>query len=213
MTKLYVQYGCGPFSAPAGWKNYDPSPTLRIQRLPLIGRLLKRRMHVTFHDDVLIGDILKGMPGVNDNSCDGIYCSHVLEHLSYEDCILAVRNTYRLLKPDGVFRCIVPDLAQAARHYVANLSANDREANKKFMEATMLGKHRRARGWKGMLQSAFGNSDHLFMWDEPSLTALLTQAGFRDIRPCTFNDSSDDMFRLVEEQERFVQAVALEARK
>ena len=31
---LYVQYGCG-FSAPAGWMNFDASPTLRFERSPI----------------------------------------------------------------------------------------------------------------------------------------------------------------------------------
>src|SRR3954468_5261253 len=95
-NKLYVQYGSGPFSAPAGWKNYDSSPTLRIQKIPLIGKLLKPVMHVSFHPDVMLGDILKGLPGIKENSCDGIYCSHVLEHLAYNDCLLALRNTFHI---------------------------------------------------------------------------------------------------------------------
>ena len=31
---LYVQYGCG-LSAPAGWMNFDASPTLRFERSPI----------------------------------------------------------------------------------------------------------------------------------------------------------------------------------
>ncbi|QHS63039.1 class I SAM-dependent methyltransferase [Chitinophaga agri] len=213
MSKLYVQYGCGPFSAPKGWRNYDASPTLRIQQLPLIGGLLKNRMHVTFPDDVLLGDILKDLPGTAADTCDGVYCSHVLEHLAYEDCVLAVRNTYRILKPGGYFRCVVPDLESAAREYVQDLSNQDREANTKFLEKTMLGKKQRLRGIKGIIQTTLGNREHLYMWDTPSLTSILQQAGFRQVRTCRFNDCPDDMFRLVEEASRFENAVALEAIK
>ena len=38
----YIQYGAGPSSCPEGWLSFDASPTLRLQRLPLIGRLTSR---------------------------------------------------------------------------------------------------------------------------------------------------------------------------
>lgn len=213
MSNQYVQYGCGPFSAPQGWMNFDASPTLRIQQLPLIGGLLKNRMHVTFPPDVLQGDILKELPGIGENSCNGVYCSHVLEHLAYDDCLRAVRNTYRILKPGGYFRCVVPDLESAAREYVEDLARHDREANTKFLQKTMLGKKQRPRGLKGLLLTTIGNSDHLYMWDHLSLTHILEEVGFTRVRSCSFNDCPDDMFRLVEEASRFENAVALEAIK
>lgn len=212
MSSLYVQYGCG-FSSPQGWKNFDASPTLRIQQLPLIGNLLKHRMHVTFPDNVLQGDILKGLPGIADNSCDGIYCSHVLEHLSYEDFMTAVNHTFRYLKPGRIFRCVVPDLEKAAREYVQDLSNNDDEANTKFLEKTRLGKKQRKRGLAGLLQNTMGNSEHLYMWDTLSLSNILYKVGFSRVRPAKFNDSEDEMFKLVESQGRFENAVALEAVK
>ncbi|MCW3467873.1 class I SAM-dependent methyltransferase [Chitinophaga nivalis] len=212
-SKLYVQYGCGPFSAPPRWANYDASPTLRIQQLPVIGKLLRKRMHVAFHPDIILGDIIKGLPGVAADSCDGIYCSHVLEHLSYTDCVTAVRNTFRLLKPGGYFRCVVPDLEVAAKRYIDNLDGNDRQANIKFMEETLLGKQHRTRGFKQMIQGAFGNNAHLYMWDALSLSHILEENGFKQVRRCRFNDCPDEMFRLVEEENRFNNAVALEATK
>ncbi|WP_160715489.1 class I SAM-dependent methyltransferase [Chitinophaga solisilvae] len=211
--KLYVQYGSGPFSAPEGWKNFDSSPTLRLQQLPLMGRILRKRMHVTFHPDVIHGDIISGLPGIAENSCDGIYCSHVLEHLSYADCLKAIRNTYRILKPGGYFRCVVPDLEVAAKRYIDNLGRQDREANVKFLQETLLGREERKRGLRHIVQSAFGNSEHLFMWDAVSLSHALQQAGFRNIRNCRFNDAPDNMFARVEEEIRFNNAVALEATK
>jgi len=213
MTKLYVQYGCGPYSAPKGWRNYDASPTLRIQKLPIIGGLLRNRMHVAFPPDVLQGDILQGLPGVSENTCDGVYCSHVLEHLSYDDCALALRNTYKIMKPGGYFRCVVPDLETYAREYVEDLANHDREANTKFLEKTMLGKKQRQRGIKNLLTSTLGNHEHLYMWDTLSLTEMFYQAGFSKVRTCRYNDCPDEMFKLVEESSRFDNAVALEAVK
>ncbi|MBS0030809.1 class I SAM-dependent methyltransferase [Chitinophaga sp. 22321] len=212
-SKLYVQYGSGPFSAPEGWKNFDSSPTLMLQQLPVVGKLLRRKMHVAFHRDTLQGDILKGLPGIEPNSCDGIYCCHVLEHLSRRDCILAIKNSYQLLKPGGCFRCVVPDLESAARNYLDGLGQQDHTANVKFMEETLLGREERPRGVKQLVQLAFGNKEHLYMWDAVSLTHAFRAAGFKDIRQCSFNDSHDQMFVRVEEATRFDNAVALEATK
>lgn len=213
MNKLYVQYGCGPYSAPDGWTNFDASPTLRIQQLPIVGKLLKSRLHVTFPKDVQQGDILKSLPGIHENSCDGVYCSHVLEHLSYDDCLLAVRNTYHILKPGAYFRCVLPDLESAAREYVEDLANHDINANTKFLEKTMLGKKQRQRGFKSLLTSTLGNSEHLYMWDHLSLSNILREAGFSAVRHCAFNDCPDPMFKLVEEKTRFENAVSLEAIK
>ncbi len=80
MNNIYVQYGCGK-TAPEGWINFDSSPTLRIQKIPVIGKLLKNELNTVFPNNVRYGDIIKGLP-INKNSCDLVYSSHTLEHLS-----------------------------------------------------------------------------------------------------------------------------------
>jgi len=213
---IYVQYGCG-LSCPDGWQNFDASPTLRLQRLPLIGPLFKRGATV-FPDQVRYGDILAGLP-IADGTADGVYASHVLEHLAYDEFWAALRNTFRLLKPGGLFRLVVPDLDVRARAYVDKLGRGDAEANSWFMRASTLGAESRKRGAVGTLRAALGHNAHLWMWDEPSLTAALRKAGFTDVRRCCFNDSADGAFRLVEEESRFRDAAtgleecAMEARK
>ena len=211
MTKMYVQYGCGP-SAPLEWKNFDASPTLRIQRIPLLGTLLKSRMNAVFAKNVRYGDIIKGLP-LAENSCDGLYCSHTLEHLSLEDFRKALKNSYQILKKDGIFRCVVPDLETLARSYIRELDNGNDLACLKFVDNTLMGIHKRPRGLKGLITSFFGNAHHLWMWDHKSLAAELKNAGFTQIRTCAFNDCEDEMFKHVEEISRFKNAVALECRK
>lgn len=55
------------------------------------------------------------------NTFDEIYCNHVLEHLTLEDGRQLVREFYRILKPGGTCRLVVPDLELAAREYLSNL--------------------------------------------------------------------------------------------
>ena len=210
-NKIYVQYGCG-HSAPKEWKNLDVSPTLRIQKTPIVGSLLKSKLNTVFPDNVLYGDIIKGLP-IRDNSVDGTYCSHTLEHMSLEDFRTALKNTYKIMKSGAIFRCVVPDLEWAARTYIDELSNGDKSASIGFINNTLLGIKQRPRGIKGFVSSFFGNSHHLWMWDHKSLSLELENAGFREVRECKFNDSEDMMFKHVESEGRFINAVSIECKK
>lgn len=212
MPDLYVQYGCG-LCAPEAWTNFDASPTLRLQRIPVIGPIIRSKSGIPFPENVKYGNIVNGLP-VTENSCAGIYCSHVLEHLSLQDFRRALKNTYSILKPGGIFRCVVPDLEVAARVYVQALDGGDDQASMKFIEqGTMLGIKERPRGLKQQLVSAWGNSKHLWMWDTASLAAELKIAGFKSIRKCEFGDCVDPMFAKVEDEGRFWHAAAIECTK
>ena len=207
---MYLQYGCG-WCAPDGWTNFDASPTLRFERLPLLGRLYTRNVE-RFPESVRYGDIVKGLP-VPDASCEGVYCSHILEHLSRNDFDRALRETFRILKPGGIFRLVVPDLEAAARAYVAALDKGEANSNDAFMRATSLGVESRRRGLRGLAMATLGNSNHLWMWDWPSIERALLANGFAKVRQATFGDSEDAMFRAVEDEARFAAACAAQAIK
>jgi hypothetical protein len=179
----------------------------------LVGQVLKRKLNTVFPSNVRYGDIIKGLP-IKENSCEGVYCSHTLEHLSLNDFRTALINTYKILKVGGVFRCIVPDLEYSAREYLKSLENGNTFASIQFIgDNTLLGIKERPKGLKGLLSSFWGNSHHLWMWDKLSLTEELKNAGFSQIRLCNFNDSEDSMFKFVEEADRFEKAVAIECRK
>lgn len=212
MKKTYIQYGCG-LSAPNGWINFDASPTLRIQKFPILGRIVKSRLTTIFPDQVFYGDIIKGLPGIKNSYCDGVYCSHILEHLSLNDFRLALRNTYKILKKGGIFRCVLPDLEYAAKRYIDDLGSNKSNSNIEFLKCISLGQVTRQRGVKALLVNLLGNSNHLFMWDRLSLHKELIDAGFNKVRPCGYNDCEDRMFILVEDKDRFGNSLAFEATK
>ncbi len=209
MDKKYVQYGCG-FSAPSEWINYDASPTLYYERIPIIGKLYTRN-NIRFPENVKFGDIIKGLPEEQD-SCDGVYCSHVLEHLSYEDFIIAIKNTYSILKSGGIFRGVVPDLKAAVIDYLNDFETTESPADH-LMRGTMLGIEKRGKSFSSFIKSFYGNSKHLWMWDYKSLAFELNKIGFKNIRPAKFNDSTDSHFNYVEEEGRFYKAAAFECIK
>ena len=92
------------------------SPTLRFERIPLIGKIYTKNK-ARFPDNVEYGDIVKGLP-VGAGSCEAVYCSHVLEHLSLEDFRYALKNTFELLGSGGIFRLVVPDLEYSITRYI-----------------------------------------------------------------------------------------------
>ena len=203
----FIQYGCG-WSAPQGWRNFDASPTLRFERIPLLGSLYSKNKN-RFPTNVEYGDIVKGLP-VNAESVDGIYCSHVLEHLSLSDFRRALLNTHKLLKSGGTFRLVLPDLKVLANKY---LEDEDENAAIKFIAATGMGCEHRARGVKASVISYLGNSRHLWMWDFPSIRNELTTAGFVNIRLAIFGDSSIQEFGDVEEASRWADALGIECQR
>jgi predicted SAM-dependent methyltransferase len=203
-TSDYIQYGCG-MSAPDGWRNFDASPTLRFERLPVVGRLYTKNA-TRFPDSVEYGDIVKGLP-VTARSCRGVYCSHVLEHLSLADFRTALRNTLKVLQPGRVFRLVLPDLAHSVHRYLNDASD---EAAILFMQETALGSEQRHKGLKGMLAASLGNSEHLWMWDYKAMRRELAQTGFVAIRRAEFGDSSDPKFNEVEDRTRWDNCLGVE---
>lgn len=65
-------------------------------------------------------DLRMGLPA-QTNQYDMVYHSHVLEHLTPADGQRLIEECYRVLKPGGVLRIVVPDLEQIARAYLVAL--------------------------------------------------------------------------------------------
>jgi predicted SAM-dependent methyltransferase len=206
-NRPYVQYGCG-WSAPSGWRNFDASPTLRFERIPIIGQFYTKN-ESRFPENVEYGDIVKGLP-IAQESCEGIYCSHVLEHLSLDSFRAALRNTHKILRPGGIFRLVLPDLEYSVKQYICN-SSND--AALAFMRETSLGHESRAKNLKQFAKSWIGNSQHLWMWDYKSIEPELHEAGFVGIRRAVFADSSDRKFQEVEDKSRWENCLGVQCKK
>jgi len=213
--KIYVQYGAGNQHVP-GWLNFDASPTLRIQKIPLLGRLLKNRLNCIFDDEVKYGDIVKGLP-IDEASADYVFCSHILEHLALDDFHTALDNTFRILKKGGGLRVIVPDLRMDINDYLRDLASHDvvvrQKASINFCKNSCLGMHGSMGSLIGRISYLFGNSSHRWMWDSDSLTAALSAHGFIDIKPFKKNDSDDEMLLRPEMPHQFERGIAYQCRK
>ncbi len=204
MNREYVQFGCG-WCAPEGWWNFDASPALRLERTPLIGRFCVKNAK-PFPRNVHYGDLLKGLP-VEPGSCRGIYSSHVLGCFTYEELDLAFQRVHGYLRPGGIFRFCNADLERMARSYLEDSSP---DAAVRFVEAMGLGRKQRPRGFRKVLIAALARSGNQWLWDEKSLMQKLAEHGFKSIRRASFGDSSDSMFKEVEDRNRFENNIAIE---
>lgn len=95
-----VNIGCGA-TFHADWINLDLQPA---------------------SDQVTAHDIRTGLPFPAD-SVDACYSSHVLEHLTPQQARLFLDECYRVLKPGGIARIVVPDLERIAKEYLRTLQA------------------------------------------------------------------------------------------
>jgi hypothetical protein len=202
---MKVNYGCGNH-APDGWLNFDSSPRLRLERLPLLGRFISAK----FPANVRFGDIVRGLP-IPDDSVQCVIASHVLEHLTREDFCTALQNTFRMMQSGGKFRIIMPDLSALVATYSQHVAEGKRDANDFFLRSSFLGRERPPHTLMEHLHEWFGAGHHLWMWDWPSVSDRLQDCGFFNIRRCKFGDNPD--FHGAEIGPRFDWAVSAEATK
>jgi predicted SAM-dependent methyltransferase len=121
-----------------------------------------------------------------DDTFEGIYASHVLEHFDYRDALLgALREWWRVLAPGGTLYVSVPDLVTLASLLVVKDQFSTEE---RFHIMRMLfGGH------------ADRHDYHQVGLDEAFLGAFLGQAGFVNSRRVPtfglFNDTSAMQFK------------------
>jgi predicted SAM-dependent methyltransferase len=114
-------------------------------------------------------DVTLGLP-FPDNSLQGVYASHVIEHFD-DKCVRRLfGEVYRVLKPGGAVRLIVPSLEYAIDAYVS-------------------GGIEKMPDWPHKYDSAGGRfnnfmlcqNQHFMMFDLSLLEELLSEAGFSNI--------------------------------
>lgn len=107
MTKVNI--GCGQTPI-AGWKNYDNSISIRLAKLPTLTWILKgigvlEKSQLEFisfarKSIIVYADATRHIPEP-DHSIEVLYSSHMLEHLYYEEAMLFLKETRRVLIHSG----------------------------------------------------------------------------------------------------------------
>jgi predicted SAM-dependent methyltransferase len=132
-----------------------------------------------------VHDLTKGIPHEAD-SVDVIYSSHTLEHFGRQAGEDLIRECFRVLRPGGMVRIIVPDLRRLAQSYVDGDREVFGERDELLADAFASGiySHPHPASWvrqkaRRLLRADDGG--HKWMYDEETLTARLRDAGFVDI--------------------------------
>lgn len=95
-----VNLGCGASCHP-DWINLDVEP-----RAP----------------GVRHWDVRHGLP-LPEQFADAVYMSHLLEHLPLEAGAQLLENVFRVIRPGGIVRVVVPDLEGVCKAYLSALEA------------------------------------------------------------------------------------------
>lgn len=92
---------------------------MRMLNIACGSRYHKDWINIDFYpqENVLKVNVLKGLPFDND-LFDVVYSSHFLEHLTPEQADFVLSEIYRILKPGGIIRIVVPDLENICKEYL-----------------------------------------------------------------------------------------------
>lgn len=191
--KLHL--GCGSITPPT-WLNVDGSWAARLSRYPAIYRtaLKMTGRSSQFPEGVSIygHDLRKPLPWAQ-GTFSAVYASHLLEHLHYDEADRLLKECFRVLRPGGLVRMVVPDLDPLIRGYLGQAwpswtgdyptmgtRADD------FVQFLLM---RNAHGLKGgpvkkYYEGVVDFHSHKWMYNAESLCRKLESAGFVSVRAC-----------------------------
>ncbi|HMH21325.1 MAG TPA: methyltransferase domain-containing protein [Puia sp.] len=178
--KVLLNVGCGPYPLKE-FANLDYAWTPEI--------------------DVCWDFIKKKFP-FPDNSFEGIFTEHCLEHISYEQCFETLKEFHRMLKPGGTIRIIVPD----GQIYIDLYH----ERTKDPSISLPYGQEEET----GIISinRIFRNHGHLFIYDAETMGLQLSKVGFRNVKKESFAAGRDKRL-LIDRPERAVESLYIEATK
>ena len=128
-----------------------------------------------------------------DESVNYVYSEHLFEHLSYNQARNMLQESFRVLKPGGVIRIATPNL-----EFLLDLYQHPEvEINKRYIEwASHAGKLPYSAVYViNRFHTAWG---HRIIYDYETLSALLAEFGFKDIRRCEMSKSEHETLNNVE---------------
>jgi predicted SAM-dependent methyltransferase len=187
-SKQYLDVGCGP-NTHEGFIN------------------LEYRWHPGID---LCWDVTRGIP-LPDHSLRGIFSEHCLEHFPLPTVYSLLHEFKRLLAPGGTVRIIVPDAELYFDIY-------DRKRRGDGGAVFPYEEHDSFQGIYSPLLSVnriyytdrHSPAGHRCMFDHALTSALLTAAGFRDVRRESFRKGRDPGL-LIDTESRAVESLYVEA--
>jgi len=174
-----LQVGAGGNTL-AGWLNTDVYPSV---------------------SGVVYLDATKPFP-LRDGTLDYIFGEHQIEHLTYDEGLFMLRECWRVLKHGGRIRIATPDLEAMIGLYTSNKSDLQQRYIKwmtdRYMPQTCVYHE------CFVLNNAFLNLGHRFIYDRATLQTALSKAGFVDVTYHEPGESGEGVFRGIEVHGRLI---------
>ena len=137
-------------------------------------------------DELLYLDVRKRFP-LPDASFDFVFSEHMIEHLTYAEGQVCLRECFRVLRPGGTIRTATPSLERLARLYESSS-----DVHRRYMQwaVNTLDPEVDAALPGVVVNNFFRSWGHRFIYDEQTLGHALTTAGFVDIAECDIGQSN-----------------------
>jgi len=189
-----------------GWVNVDYALGARLVKLPIVGFFVKKfKLFKSDWDDrIFLHNLEKPLPWPN-NSVDVIYTSHTLEHMTKESGSRLLKECFRVLKPKGVLRVIVPDLKSFLQDYSEEKFPAEDFCKKLGVELAP------ADSLKGILKRSM-EFPHQCMYTTTRLLHITKEIGFVANEKKPFESEISDI-QMIEKEDRTIRAVIVECLK
>jgi predicted SAM-dependent methyltransferase len=128
-------------------------------------------------------NLANGIP-FPDGSVQNIYSSHFLEHLTYHQAQMLLKECLRVMTPGGKFSICVPNAGIYLDAYLKDMALD--ESFLRYEPA-----YNRTTKIDYVNYIAYMNEDHKYMFDEENLVFLLERRGFKNVRIREFDPALD----------------------
>lgn len=149
-------------------------------------------------------DATKTLP-IPDNSLDFVYSEHFIEHIPADDALFFIRESHRVLKTGGIFRCLTPDLrslidlaedtSAEPMGRLRNVMINGNPLPGGGVRPGPAVSRGMAEIWDdldGVINDFMRRYGHQYLWSAGHLARAVENAGFQDSQVMPYAESSDD---------------------
>lgn len=150
-------------------------------------------------EKILQLDATKLFP-LGDEEFDYIFSEHMIEHISYPQGQQMLSECFRIMKRNARIRISTPDLAFLIDLYKPDKSDLQKEYIK-WATDRFIG-YAPCSDDTFVINNFVRDWGHQFIYDEKTLSASLSKAGFTNIVKCGLNQSEDGLLRNLEHEKR-----------
>jgi len=144
---------------------------------------------------------------VPDNSIDYVYSEHFVEHLTFDEALCFMKESFRVLKKGGIFRCLMPDFS-----LLLSIAVNQPELAKKLRMRIAEGRKSKegqriesgvsseqALLWDSrddIINAFMRGWGHKYLWSANHLAKAIEYVGFSNVEIMSYGKSSDQRISL-----------------